>query len=308
MTLWGMSYGHHDAAVVIISDNKIVETHRSRCRDLDDSMLKGLSFRDPPDLIYIHENKKRDLWRKIKSYDWGRLFVPKPYMDPHTKVKPIYGNHHLSHAATGYYTSGFRDALVVVADAVGELESLAVYKARDGRLDTQPIRVLRYPNSIGLFYSYHTALVGLTPNRDEHILMQMSEESSYVDYRIVLDTVTITDSLKFICDIDMHRYPKIVVTDPVVQKWIAATVQHTVERYFGLLIKHLAGPHGVNLVFTGGVAYNSKLCKMLKYHPSVKQLYVPSHPGDAGSALGAILQHTHQSIVLENGKIFNETP
>lgn len=304
MIQWGLSYGHHDAAMVILRDGTIIKTHRSYQRDLDDSILKGFRYVYPPDQIFVHENKKRDLWRKLKTGDWSRLFVPKPSLP----FKPVYGNHHLSHAATGFYTSGFRDALVVVADAVGELESLAVYKARDGRLDTQPIRVLRYPNSVGLFYSYHTALVGLTPNRDEHILMQMSEESSYVDYRPVWDTVTITDSLRFICDVDMHRYPKTVVTDPVVQKWIAATVQHTVERYFGLLIKHLAGPHGVNLVFTGGVAYNSKLCKILEYHPSVKQLYVPSHPGDAGSALGAILQHTHQSIVLENGKIFDETP
>lgn len=298
MIYWGLSYGHHDASVTIMEDGqsslcKVVLFKRYYTKDIEQREIDNLTHRyGRPDIIYLHENKWRDAWRKVKSRDWSRI-IPRRLKLP---VKPIYGNHHLSHAAAAYYTSGFQDALIVVADAIGELESLAVYKARDGRLDNDPIRVLRYPNSVGLFYSYHTALIGLTPNRDEHILMQMSNGSSYVEYKPVWDSVTITSGLKFICDKNFHHYPTEIVTDPKKQAWIAASTQHVIERYFDKMISHLAGNKMTNLVFTGGVAFNSKLCTILKVNKYVRDLYVPPWPGDGGSSIGAILQHTHQHV------------
>jgi carbamoyltransferase len=290
MIRWGLSYGHHDAAIVVMYNNEIVIAERAHAKDLNDDRLKELELSHPPDRIYIHENKRRDLWRKIKSRDWSRLFEKKPYLPK----KPVYGNHHLSHAATGYYTSGFRDALVVVADAIGEQESLAVYRAYDRRLDTTPIFTLKYPSSLGLYYSYHTAMVGLKPNRDEYKLMKMSNESMYRNYPLALFSV----------HTNYHLYPKTIVADPVEQRWIAATVQHQLEGQLIKVVEKFSDGRRVNLVFAGGVAYNRKLCEKLKFN--VNDLYVPSHPGDAGSALGAILQHTHQRVVLENGRIFNE--
>ena len=129
---WGLSYGHHDAAVVVMQDGKIVFAERAQGKDLKDDVLKSLGFAYPPNQIYIHENKRRDVWRKVKSGDWSRMIVPRPWMP----IAPTYGNHHLSHAAAGYYTSGFEDALIIVADAIGELESLAVYRAQEGKLYT----------------------------------------------------------------------------------------------------------------------------------------------------------------------------
>jgi len=290
MINWGISYGHHDAAVVVMRDNKIVVAKRARAKDLDNDWLKVLEFGYPPNQIFVHENKKRDMWRKLVSGDWSRMFVKKPYLPK----KPTVGNHHLSHAAAGFYTSGLKNALVIVADAIGEQESLAIYRAYDGRLDTTPILTNRYPTSIGLYYSYHTAKVGLQPNKDENKLMEMSGESFYKNYPPAM--------LSF--DTNYHLYPRTIVTNPIKQRWIAATVQDQIEKYFIKLLKHYSKNRYVNLVFTGGVAYNTKLCDMLKQN--VTSLYVPSHPGDAGSALGAILQHTHQHVVLNNGKIFNE--
>ena len=304
MTYWGLSHGHHDAAAVVMVNGKVVCAKRFGRKDITSGDLANL--RDTygfPEKIYLHENKRRDAWRKIKIGDWSRLIPPKLFFP----IKPIQGNHHLSHAAAGFYTSGFQDALVVVADAVGELESLAVYKAHTGKINPKPIFVLKYPNSLGLFYSYHTALIGLVPNQDEGKLMEMSRTSRFYDFEDVLDKVhVIPGELIFKCGRDIHKYPSKIVTDPVHQKWIASTTQHVIELYLLALIDHfIKDKHSTNIVFSGGVAYNKLLCGKITDRFRNSKLYVPSHPGDAGSAYGAILQHTHTHITLDNGVMFS---
>ena len=299
-TYWGLSYGHHDAAVVVVRDDKIVFAERAHAKNLNDDVLKSLDFAYPPKQIYIHENKKRDAWRKIKSGDWSRLIVPKPWMP----ITPVYGNHHLSHAAAGYYTSGFDNALVVVADAIGELESLAVYRAREGKLNTNPLFVLKYPHSLGLFYSYHVTKIGLKPNQDESAMMRMSRQSRCVEYHKVVDTVVV-DAPHFHTKINFHHYPDII-DDVYEKKWIAATAQHVLEQYFVDLVRRFTQGRKTNIVFTGGVAYNSFVVDRIQGVNRQSTIYVPSHPGDAGSALGAILQHTHKHVELKDGKIFQK--
>lgn len=290
-TFWGLSYGHHDAAAVVIRDDVVLFAERAMSRDLDSSILKDLYKLYPPNLIFIHENKKRDMWRKIKTGDWSRLIVPKPWLP----FKPMYGNHHLSHAAGAFYTSGFKEALVIVADAIGEQESLAVYTARNGRLNTKPIHTLRYPHSLGLFYSHHAARIGLKPNSEEHIMMRMSLLGEPTD-QSVLSSVSIEGNV-FHTNYNMHLTPTDTVTDEQQRYNIAATAQKMLEDYIVGLYPTLQ-----NVVFTGGVAYNRFVQDKLRL--KCDNLYVPSHPGDAGSAYGAILQHTHSHLPLLNQQMY----
>ena len=306
MIYWGLSYGHHDAAAVVMYGDRVVYAKRFYSKDIHSGDLA--TIRDTygmPDKIFVHENKWRDAWRKIKIGDWSRL-LPRKMFFP---VKPITGNHHLSHAAGAFYTSGFQDALVVVADAIGELESLAVYRAYTGKLNHKPLYTLKYPHSLGLFYSYHTALIGLEPNKDENKLMKMSQQSRFYDYDEVLDTIDMSHSsdysVYFKCRENLHRYPKEIETDPTAQKWIASTVQNVIESFMMQLIaKYNKDRPLTNIVFSGGLAYNTLLCN--KIADKCSKLYVPSHPGDAGSAYGAILQHTHTHVKLHNGVMYDE--
>ena len=234
---------------------------------------------------------------------WRRLITSNPSLP----IKPIYGNHHLSHAAAGYYTSGFDHALIVVADAIGELESLAVYTASNYVLNPKPLFVLKYPNSLGLFYSYHTAKVGMVPNRDEGKFMELSKASTQFDYLPVLDTIVFND-IHFGNSRKLHRYPSEIETDPTIQKWIASTAQRVLDDYFVGLIKHFHVGQK-NLVFTGGVAYNTFVrAAIARRCRNIQSIYVPSHPGDAGSSYGAVLQYTHQHITLDQGQMFHGTP
>jgi carbamoyltransferase len=301
---WGLSYGHHDAAAVVIRDNEVVYAERAQhCTgipgdpDIHPQMIKEMRRFGTPDQIYLHENKKRDLWRKIKTGDWTRWFINHPELPK----KPISGSHHLSHAAAAYYTSGFDDALIVVADAIGELETLKVYVAEQGKI-RDCIFQLDYPHSLGLFYSYHTALVGMIPNQEERILMAISRRGKNKSVQSVLDTIDI-ELPHFHTKINMHKRPEMQRLTYQEKCDIAATTQDVLERYFvDLFTKYKR--YSSNFIFSGGVAYNSLVHEKLK--PLCDKLYVPSHPGDAGSAYGAVLQHTQMPIKLPRGKMFNE--
>lgn len=301
MKNYGFSYGHHDAAVVVMEDSNVVEAIRFYRKDIDTDTVNNLfKTYGKPDNIYLHENKWRVAQRKLFSRDWNDLW-PK---HPKFPIKPIVGNHHLSHAAAAFYTapSKIEDALVIVADAIGEKESLAVYHAYNNRLDPDPIFVLKYPHSLGLFYSYHTALIGLIPNQDEGLMMKMSSKSIRKGYKPVRETYEVMFD-EFHCTKNLHRYPEKIITDPIERLWIASSAQHVIETYLINLVKVFKGSHE-NVVFSGGVAYNTHVVtKMLPY---CKNIYVPSHPGDAGSCYGAILQHTHRKIQLPNGVMFKE--
>lgn len=286
---WGLSYGHHDAALVIMRDNEVVLRELFGSKDIDNDRLKVLEFAYPPTKIYIHENKRRDFWRKVKSGDWSRLFTRKPWLP----IKPIYGNHHLSHAAAAYFTSGMSDALIIVADAIGEQECLAVYSAHGQHLYKEPLFVLKYPHSLGLFYSHHAARIGLEPNQQERVMMAMSRLGNPTD-QSVLDSVEVKVP-DFKTKYNLHRYPTELITDTQRKRDIAATAQKILQDYLMEMYWHFSN-YSTNLVFTGGVAYNTNVVKMLK--AICPKLYVPTHPGDAGSAYGAILQHTHQHITL----------
>jgi len=310
MIYWGLSYGHHDASAVVMYDDRVVFARRYHSKDISNKDIDLL--RDAygvPDKIYLHENKWRDLWRKLKIGDWSRIKQPKLVLP----VKPIMGNHHLSHAAAAFYTSGRKNAVVLVADAIGELESLAVYRAYNGHLHTTPLFQLKYPNSLGLFYSYHTAMIGMVPNRDENKLMEMSRRSVCFDYPIVTDMVDMSMSPEeepyFICNSDIHKHPEEIIKDPTEQLWIASTTQKVIESFIINLLSRMMPEEErqpPDIIFTGGVAYNTLVCDKIRKTFNNVNVYVPSHPGDAGSSYGAILQHTHKHINLIGGVMFYE--
>ena len=56
-----------------------------------------------------------------------------------------------------------------------------------------------------------------------------------------------------------------------------------------------------NLVLGGGSAYNGTANGKIQKHTSVKQIWIPFAPSDAGSSIGACLYHWHN--ILGNAKV-----
>ena len=81
-------------------------------------------------------------------------------------------DHHLAHAASAYYTSGWGECLVVVIDGMGEAQSVTVYHAHDNQLDT--LQQVSAIDSIGVLYSVVTLHLGFDFNSDEYKIMGLA--------------------------------------------------------------------------------------------------------------------------------------
>src|SRR5215468_1352971 len=73
-------------------------------------------------------------------------------------------NHHLAHAASAYFTSGWEECLVVVIDGMGEVHGASVYHAHDETLDV--LARMSAGDSIGILYSLVTLHLGFDFNAD----------------------------------------------------------------------------------------------------------------------------------------------
>ncbi len=84
--------------------------------------------------------------------------------------------HHLCHAASAFYPSEFDRALVLTLDESGDMWSglLALGEGTDLRI----LRAIRFPNSLGWFYTRVTELLGFRPERDEHKVQWLSKEGT----------------------------------------------------------------------------------------------------------------------------------
>src|SRR5436190_1729186 len=86
----------------------------------------------------------------------------------------LFFEHHLCHAASAYYASPFDHALVLTLDESGDMRSGSLYLGEGDEL--RLLQPLRFPNSLGWFYSRVTQLLGLRARRDEHKVQWLSKD------------------------------------------------------------------------------------------------------------------------------------
>ena len=181
MIKWGINAINHDASLsVFYKDKCVFASHSERFSKVkNDSFLNqalidyALQFGKPDEIIWS-EKPYLKKFRQLITLD-ERLFdiTPKNHLRQFGIKTPItYINHHESHAAAAAYTSGFDESLVFVFDGIGEFDTISVWKHHGSELKC--VHKQKYYNSLGLFYSAFTQLVGLKPNEEEFILMGMS--------------------------------------------------------------------------------------------------------------------------------------
>jgi carbamoyltransferase len=192
------------------------------------------------------------------------------------KIKPKYFfPHHLCHAANAFQQSPYYSANIVVADSIGEWDTVTTWKASYdayGFAKYKKITNRSYPFSIGLFYSSITQLIGLKPNAEENILVEIASKGTYDP---ILDSMLFNQLLYR----NNHRgclgmYPYYSKED------IAYNAQRVLENYLESYFK-LSIPN----CFSGGVAFNKTFVDKMRKKGYI--IYVPDSPGDAGSAIGA---------------------
>src|SRR5215470_7317607 len=194
-----------------------------------------------------------------------------------SKLKRI--EHHLSHAANAYYTSGFDEALIVSLDGYGSGLAGAVSIGRNGQIDR--LHDLEFPHSLGTFYESVTSGLGFQPSRHEGKVVGLA---AYGDPAVLRDVLLTRFSIEdgnfrilesnnvFFARMLSTQFPKIDV---------AAAYQHVLETVATRYVAHYLRQTGLrNLVLSGGVVANVKLNQRLRELPGVERLFVHPNMGD----------------------------
>lgn len=314
MRILGISSMFHDASVTVVEDGKVLfaahaERYSKKKNDafLNREMIREALTYGKPDYIALHEKswakKLRNAfalnWRGVKEPTqeyWIRNFYPELKDIP---IKSYW--HHETHAAAGVLTSPFDDCAVMVIDAIGEFDTATIWHWKNGKLKRK--HSIRYPDSLGLFYSAVTHYVGLKPMEDEYILMGMAAYGKPI-LKDTMKEMFFVDGINnpFLSKINLHRG----ITPGMINRGsldsrdesghlsndynIAASAQAITEEKiykYAMLARELTSSD--NLVFMGGVALNCVANRRL--FELFDNVHIMPNPGDAGSSLGAAALH-----------------
>ena len=91
--------------------------------------------------------------------------------------KISYYKHHLSHAASTFYPSGFKKSCILVLDGSGEEFTGGLYIGDKKKIKC--IKKFELPNSLGGYYSTFTEFFGFKSNSEEGKLMALASYGKY---------------------------------------------------------------------------------------------------------------------------------
>ena len=220
--------------------------------------------------------------------------------------KLLFGEHHLSHAASAFFPSPFEEAAILTMDGVGEwtTTSLAVGKGSDVRI----IKEIRFPHSLGLLYSAFTYYTGFKVNSGEYKVMGLAPygQPCFVD-RIFDEIIDVKDDGSFFLNMEYFDYctglrmtnqrfadlfggPARTGEEPLTQRHmdLAASIQKVTEEVVLRLTRSIATETGLSsLCMAGGVALNCVANGKVLRDGRFKRIWIQPAAGDAGGAVGA---------------------
>ena len=295
----GVSAGFHDAAVSVIDrGGKILfATHSERYSRLkNDSgigpdLLAEIGGYDIDTVAFYERPWMQNLQQWISGEKKYSAWTTRAAIRKHLgdiQAKCVSWPHHLSHAAAAFQTSPFDQAAVVVIDAIGELDTVSIYRAwydQQGRARYQRLWRRGYPHSIGLFYSAITQRVGLQPMDEEYITMGMAAYGNRLMQHYLTDQY-LDDVNEIRFRDNLHAGISRTSLSWMSDTDIAACAQAVVERMIDGVMQRAQKLTGItNLAYGGGVALNCVANRLLGRH--FDDIWIMPSPGDAGSSLGA---------------------
>ena len=259
--------------------------------------------------------KAMPIWLKEKLYQKKLLFSELKKHDGDFKddKKIYFSEHHLSHAASAFFPSPFKEAIILTADGVGEWATTTVAVGKNNNLEIK--KEIHFPHSLGLLYSAFTYYTGFKVNSGEYKLMGLAPygtpiyedkiksnlidikedgtfhlEQSYFNYATGL---TMTN--KKFHDLFGHK-PRDSKVDKLKQFHmdIASSIQKVTEDIMIKLVKSLRKEFNIsNLCLAGGVALNCVANGKILKEKIFDNIWIQPAAGDAGGSLGAALALWH---------------
>ena len=342
MNILGLSCFYHDAGACLLRDGELIaaaeEERFSRLKHDSSLPLQAASYcldeadLDPDELDYVIFYEKPLLkferivagyaatyprsrsafvramqaWLSQKLWIRGQIRESLGY-----DGEVLFGEHHLSHAASAFFPSPFHDAAVLTADGVGEWATTTLGIGND--IDLEISHEIRYPHSLGMLYSAFTAYLGFEVNEGEYKVMGMAAygRPTVVDkvrklidlcedgsYRLNMRYFAYQRGLRSIdrAFVDLFG-PTRESGAELEQRYadIAASIQLVTEDAMLALARRARQLSGSeNLCLAGGVALNVLANARILRESGFKRVWIQPAAGDAGGCLGAAayLHHT----------------
>tara|TARA_B110000879_G_C11170070_1_gene513145 strand:+ start:432 stop:2303 length:1872 start_codon:yes stop_codon:yes gene_type:complete len=231
------------------------------------------------------------------------------------KVKLLFPEHHLSHAASAFYTSNLEESAILTIDGVGEWCTASIGKGIGNKIEI--IKELNFPHSVGLLYSAFTYFLGFKVNSGEYKLMGLAPYGNPNSKNTLRHIEVIKEKLVKIHDdgsiwLDQKYYNYATGLRMIKEKkWekifnlkkrkpeeeitqehcdIAIAIQIVTEEIVIKMAKEALKLTGSrNLCMAGGVALNCVANGKIIKEEFIDTLYIQPAAGDAGGALGAAL-------------------
>jgi carbamoyltransferase len=274
-----------------------------------DFIAHGFSY-EPLRASFEHSDLTRDRFAEVFS---RRALVNKleATLGGDWENRLIQVPHHLAHAASAFYPSGFESSLILVADGMGEVHSATV--ARGSAKGIEPIATISELNSLGILYGVFTLYLGFAFGLDEYKVMGLAPYgNSRRFFSKVMDLIHFSDNGAFTIpvlyqnatELDRETYrgtlerltelfgPERQPDEPVDDRHrdLAAALQAALQTTLLHLLRHYKAVTGeTKLCLAGGVALNCSANGVILRSRMFKNVFVQPAAGDDGSALGAAL-------------------
>jgi carbamoyltransferase len=353
MKILGISSFYHDSAVALTIDGKIVsavqEERFTRIKHDANFPINSLKFClnnsnlkiDEIDYIVFYEKPFLKFERIIEStlsfapysYEFFRTSVPhwvkkklfqkteivnhlkKLGALPNIKNKILFSQHHLSHAASAFFPSPFKEAAILTLDGVGEWATTTIGIGYNNTMKL--VNEICFPHSLGLLYSAFTYFLGFKVNSGEYKVMGLAPYGSPIYVNKILDNIIdVKTDGSFRLNMEYFNYctglkmtsnkfselfniPVRTPESEIVKKHmdIASSIQYVIESVILKIASYISVSTGKkNLCLAGGVALNCVANAKILKSGLFDNIWIQPASGDAGGAIGAALvaYHMHQ--------------
>ena len=357
MKILGISAFYHDSAAALVEDGKIVaaaQEERFSRKKHDERFpaeaikyclkFSGTSI-DELDAIVFYDKPFLKFERLLETYYafspkglmsfiasipvWlkEKLFLKKLLYDElkkvgdydKKKVKFLFPEHHLSHAASAFYPSRFENAAILTIDGVGEWATVSICHGQGKDITIK--NELKFPHSLGLLYSAFTYFLGFKVNSGEYKLMGLApygnpngERTKKFIEIIKNELIEIKADGSVWLNQEYFNYASGLRMVPD-KKWeklfgfprregetdmephhsdLGLAIQQVTEDIVILMAKEAKRVTGSDyLCMAGGVALNCVANGKLQKENIFKEIFIQPAAGDAGGALGAALAAYH---------------
>jgi carbamoyltransferase len=342
----GVSCFYHDSAVTLINGGEIVfaaqEERFSRIKHdssfpkraieaaldfakIDSSDLKAVTYYEDPNLksarvvstiakyfprsanAFVH-TASQGLWRRKLVEDLIRDEL-------NFEGSVIFGNHHLSHAASAFFPSSFETSAILTMDGTGEWATSTISLGRENKIEL--LREQRFPDSLGLLYSSFTKYCGFKVNSGEYKLMGLAPYGSPIYVNKILDNM-VSDHKDGSLSLNM-KYFDFPLGEQMINKNFeelfghkTATAEESTNQFYmdmassiqqitenivvsaAKFAREITGSK--NLCLAGGVALNCVANGRIIDENIFENIWIQPAAGDAGGSLGSALNYWYQNL------------